>query len=553
MLKILMLRKKITDAKAKLEAALRTREELHTREAELEQSVAEANTEEEQAAVNEAVDAFETEQAENDAEVSALEAEVNKLESELEEAEEKARSAGTQRTATERKEGNFIMPNRTRFAEMDMEQRSALVARDDVKEWLQRMRTINAQKRAVNGTDLLIPEVILPLIREEIARTSKLLRFVNLRNVNGIARQQIMGELPEAVWTEMCAKLNELEFGFNLVQVDGYKVGGFFVVCNATLEDSDINLAGEIIAALGGSIAKAIDKAILFGTGIKMPLGIATRLAQTSQPSDWEDTAPAWTDLHTSNVVKIDADGTSGTAFFVALIEALGGVKPKYSTDGLFWAMNHKTHLHIMAKALAFNSNAAIVANTTLFPIIGGTIVEFEDDEMADNEIIGGYGGNYLLAQRAGIAYGQTDQRFFLEDLTAFKATARYDGKPVAGEAFIVLNFANIDPTTSQDFPVDYANMDMNNLAVTAAQGTATGDTVLTVTNMKDSTHNTLKYKVNYNIGKISVGDKVKGFTDLTSGTTQITAAAGVPIAVVEVDASGAVVSVGTVGSVPKA
>ena len=38
-------------------------------------------------------------------------------------------------------------------------------------------------------------------------------------------------------------------------------------------------LAGEIIDALGRAIGLALDKAILYGTGTRMPLGIVTRLA----------------------------------------------------------------------------------------------------------------------------------------------------------------------------------------------------------------------------------------------------------------------------------
>ena len=55
-------------------------------------------------------------------------------------------------------------------------------------------------------------------------------------------------------------------------------------MCNAILEDNDVNLAQEFINSIGIAIAKALDKAIVYGKGVKMPMGIVTRLAQTEKP-----------------------------------------------------------------------------------------------------------------------------------------------------------------------------------------------------------------------------------------------------------------------------
>lgn len=441
------------------------------------------------------------------------------------------------------------MEIRERFSLMSLEQRTAIVERDEVKEFLTRARELKAQHRAVSGADLLIPDVLLDLMRQEVAHASRLLPYVRLVRVSGTARQPISGAIPEAIWTEMCASLNELNIVFNQVDVDGYKVGGYIAICNATLEDSDVNLANEILTAIAGAIAKAIDKAILFGTGIKMPLGIVTRLAQTAEPEGYSAKAPAWKDLHTTNVKTLNVDSNSGTAFFAALIEAIAVAKPLYSSDGLFWVMNRKTHLHIMAKALAFDSNAAIQANTTLFPVIGGTIIEMEDDEIDDNQIIGGFGGNYLLAERASATFASSDIPLFLQDQTVFKGSARYDGMPVAGEAFVTVRFDNTAPATSAVFPEDYANADMNTLTITAAGGAA-GKTVLTVSDTVAQSDPTLVYKIGDYSQKVNVGDAVTGWTDLTSGTTAITAATGKKITVVELDDNGRAVSLGVVTAV---
>lgn len=568
MLKALMLRRRI-DLKKKDLAALREKlEGLNTREAELSQAIEEVETEEQRTAVEEEITAFENERNEAQTGADQLEQEISDLEEELRQEEEaqdttppadtgatggEAANTGAGETATENRGGNIPMIRRLK--NFTQQEREAFLGNEQVRSFLGEVRTAIAEKRAITGVGLTIPEVMLGLVREEIAANSKLLKFINLRQVGGKGRLNIMGKIPEAVWTEMCANLNELDLAFNQTEVDGYKVGAFIAICNATLEDSDLALAQEIVTAIGIAIAKALDKAILYGTGTKMPVGIITRLACESQPAWWGTNDPAFVDLHTSNIKSINKSTSTGAEFFAALIAELGIAKPVYSGDGLFWVMNRKTHLDIMAKALAFDANGALVANTQLMPIVGGEIVEFEDnDVIADYEIVGGFGGNYLMAERAGVEFASSTEVRFLQDQTVFKGTGRYDGRPIEGKAFVIVNYANSTPTKTRSFAKDWANEEMNALGITAkASGSNVGKTVLTVADTLAAENPELYYKV----GKVAfnVGDDqpASGFTSLTSGTTEITAAAGKIITVIEVDSDDKVVSVGYVASVPKA
>jgi HK97 family phage major capsid protein len=472
MLKALMLRRRI-DLKKKDLAALREKlEGFKTRETELATAIDEVETEEQRTAVEEEIAAFETERDEAQNSADQLEQEISDLENELSQEEAAqdttppadtgatggdAANTGAGETATENRGGDIPMIRRLK--NFTQQEREAFLGNEQVRSFLGEVRTAITEKRALTGVGLTIPEVMLGLVREEIAASSKLLKFINLRPVGGKGRLNIMGKIPEAVWTEMCASLNELDLAFNQTEVDGYKVGAFIAICNATLEDSDLALAQEIVTAIGVAISKALDKAILYGTGTKMPVGIITRLACESQPAWWGTNDPAFVDLHTSNIKSINKSTATGAEFFAALIAELGIAKPVYSGEGLFWVMNRKTHLDIMAKALAFDANGALVANTQLMPIVGGEIVEFEDnDVIADYEIVGGFGGNYLMAERAGLKFASSDIPLFLEDQTVFKGTARYDGRPMAGEAFVIVNYANTSPTTSATFADDEAN-----------------------------------------------------------------------------------------------
>ena len=486
-LKQLMISRKIAALRAKLaglthkkDELMKKRSEMKKREDELEKAVQEITEETEEtvkAEVEAAVAEFEAEvkqveadQAETEQAVADVQAELEQLQNELDELNKKVEGEGDGEPdalpasdeddaagegRSERK-GRNTMNKRKMFG--SARQRAALFAREDVKQFAQRIRRLGKEKRAVSGGELTIPEVMLPMIREQVEEHSKMLPYVNFMSLRGTARETVMGTIPEAVWTEMCAKLNELTLTFNDVEVDGYKVGGYIPVCNALLEDNDVNLVSQIIFALSRAIAIALDKAILYGAGTKMPLGIVTRLMQTEKPADYPTTAREWEDLHTSNVKTVAAANSTGIKLYQNLIAAFGAAKKKYGAGGKFWAMNETTHMKLVSEALNFNANGAIVAGIDdTMPVIGGDIVEL--DFIPDDVIIAGYGELYILVERAGIAIASSEHYMFVEDKTVFKGTARYDGLPVIAEGFVVIGINGATVSASAvTFTPDTAN-----------------------------------------------------------------------------------------------
>lgn len=465
MLKTLMLRKKLEGYRARMAELDQRTADLATREGELEAAMNEAQTEEELRSVEELVTAFTEEQRTHQEAVAALQREIDAAAEELRTLESKTpppHSGGETRSNTHTREERTILTRmQTRaFVSMTAEQRSAFIAREDVKEFLARFRAMFAdgQRRSVTGGELLIPTVVLDLLRENIEDYSKLLRRVRFLPVNGRARMPVMGTFPEAIWTEACAALNELNFSINDVEVDGYKVGGYVTLCNATLEDTDGALLSEIIIGLGAAIGIAVDKAILFGTGVKMPLGIATRLAQASEPDNYPENARPWVNLSSSNVITIPSGSTTGLTLFQQITLAAGAAKGRYSRGVKFWAMNEDVYTKIQVEAMNINAAGAIVSvmNGTM-PVVVGDIVVFSDDVMPANTIIGGYGDLYLLAERAGTSVGYSDLPLYIQDQTVAKGTARYDGTPVIPEAFVAIGIG-MAPTTTMPFPPDVAN-----------------------------------------------------------------------------------------------
>ncbi len=459
MLKQLMLRKRLEQKRTEFAALGEKREAINKRSIDAEAAIGEAKTDEEMAVLDAEIEAISTESDALEADKSKLEGEIEEIEKELEVLRSNEPKAAEPK-AEERKqttEGETRMSKFKFFRSMDQAARNEIITREDVKDFALRVRSLITEKRSITGSDLLIPEVMLDLLRDNLSRYSKLVGKINLKRVKGKARQRITGAVPEGVWTEAVGILNELALSFSQIEVDGYKVGGFIPVPNSTIEDSDINLMDEIMDMLGQAIGYAVDKAIVFGTGTKMPVGIATRLAETSEPSYWGDNEKAWTDLHSTNALKFDPTSMTAEAFFATLILNLGVAKPDYSSGELFWVMNRATKMKIVSKAVTLNAAGAIVAGVSnTMPVVGGEIIELEF--MSDNDIIGGFGSLYLLAERAGASLAVSEHVKFIEDQTVFKGTARYDGRPVFGEGFVAVNIANAAPTLTKSFATDSAN-----------------------------------------------------------------------------------------------
>jgi len=472
-LKAIVLGAQITLKKRALEKVRADLKAMEQREAELAAAVEEVTNEEEMAAIEESVNTLTEEKKGLDENAAGLEKDIESLEQQLREEEAKQEAEPPAPTPApqpveERSKKKMNTDERihiqTRdrvFAGMTRAEQHEMIQREDVKNFLSTVKATMGSKnqtRAINNVGLLIPEVMLGLIRDNVLYYSKLRRHVTVGNIQGEGVELFADEIPEAVWTECCANLNELSMGFYQGRYGCFKQGGFFVVCNANLEDSDLDLMAEILSTLGQSLAYTDDKTIVYGTGTNMPLGIVPRLAQESQPAGYPATARPWVDLHTTNIKTI-ANSYTGLALFQQIILAAGNAKSKNAAGGRVWAMNEFTKNFLMAQAMNIDASGAITAgiNGTM-PVLGGVIEELPDSIMPDYNILMGYMDHYRIMERAGTKFATSEEYFFLNDQTVFKATARWDGHPTIPESFVLIGLNGVTPTTSVTFRADGAN-----------------------------------------------------------------------------------------------
>lgn len=467
-LKVLLVQQRLNRARAELAEREGALAALNAREEELSESIMAAANDEEMSAAEQAVDQHLEATAAAEAAATQARESVAALEAELRAAENKPQTVPGNRAKggiamhiTTAPNGPETRAVRRFFGGVGQTDRAAMLAQDDVREWLENTRAVmRRDTRAVTNIGLTIPDVMLGLLRANLEGYSKLIRHVRLYTVRGDAKQLLSTIPAEAIWTECCAALNELTMTFYQEEFTCYKVGGYYTVCDANLEDSDLNLSAEILQSLSESLGLALDKAILYGRNTaangKMPQGIVSRLVQTAAPADYPATARPWTDLHESNIKTIAADVT-GTDLFAAIIRAAGATRNHYSRGARVWVMNEKTRDELIAAAISINATGAVVSGMgDTMPILGGTVEIFE--EIPDNVIVGGYFDLYTLLERAAQKFAASEHVRFLQDETVFKATARYDGGPSIPEAFVAIGINGTTPTAAMTFAADTAN-----------------------------------------------------------------------------------------------
>src|SRR5690625_2020229 len=382
--------------------------------------------------VEDEIEKLEKEKNQHDEDKKKLEDEVTDLEGELEELNEDAPKNKEESRSHEpvQKTGGD-----TRMAHNKYETREQILERLDqpeVREFYSKVAEASRNKRALENTDIVIPEQVMNMIQQRLGDYSNLYKEVTVQQLSGTAREIMDGAIPEAIWTEMCDPVEELTTSFSQTELDGFKVGGFIPVCNAVLEDSMINLANFVETRLSMAIAKSLDKAILIGEGAaqKQPLGIITALADEAERN-------------------VTSDGQLGD--IVGNMSLIDDGEDGAPVGEVIAVMKRSTYYSKLAPQtfLPTSDGRLVVQNAQSPQLPDGTRIVFSQ-YAPENTIVLGDFKKYLLGERAGVKLAVSTDVRFIQDQTVFKGTARYDGKPIYNEFFVVIE---IDEETGDDTP----------------------------------------------------------------------------------------------------
>lgn len=414
-LKTLIMNKQLRDKRSALEALRKKAEELKTREKQLEADIEAANTDEEQAAVEEAIDAFDRENDENSQQIATLEGEIAELENQLDAAE---REQTTDTPAPVRRDDAHNDHQNRRYDIMNRSMSRRELTREslthaEVREFYSNLAAL-VQTRAtgvgnsLTNSGLVIPEIVMDRIEDRMGDYANVSREVETIPVGGTSRVVLDGSDPEAIWVEQSGAISEIESGFSKVEFDGYKLAGYMAIPNDIIDDSMINLAEYVEKKIAKAIAKSRDKAILNGTGSegKQLAGIIPNLHDDNKPEAVEF------DLGTilSQIALVD-DGEEAYGEIIAVM--------KRST---FYA-------RFVKNLITVDSAGRYVVPSLTAPNIGVRVVFSQ--YMQKDEVLFGDFKRYMIAQRSGMKLEASTDVRFIEDQTIIKGLQRMDGKPL--------------------------------------------------------------------------------------------------------------------------
>lgn len=418
-LKQLMLRKKIEQRKATLNELLAQEESLKQRSEQAEAALEEAGDDEQLAAVEEEANAIEAEQKQLNEKKTALEGEIAELEGELEQLNSKVPSNQTRSKQTKQNQRGADM---NRLQVRELLKSGEYYQRSEVVEFYEQFKNL----RAVTGGELTIPEIVVNRIMDIMGDFTTLYPLVDKIQVKGTTRILIDSDTAAATWIEQSGALPAGDVGtITNVDFDGFKVGKVTFVDNYLLQDSIINLDAYVTKKIARAIAKALDLAIIKGTGAanKQPTGIIPSIPVANQKSVVAD----------ENLLK-------------NLVKNIGLIDTGEDSVGEIVAvMKRSTYYNRLVEySIQVDSSGNVVGKLPNLknPDLVGLRVVFNNNMDEDKVLFGDF-SQYTLVERENITIDSSTHVKFSEDQTAFRGKGRFDGKPVKPEAFAIVTITD--------------------------------------------------------------------------------------------------------------
>ncbi|WP_419877733.1 phage major capsid protein [Brevibacillus centrosporus] len=420
MLRQLMLSKKIEQRKAVLAELMDQENGLNMRSANLEAAIDEAKSEEEIAAVEEEVGKLDTEKTELTEKKTKLEGEIAELEGELEQLNSAAPVNSTRNKSNENERGVAGM---NKLQVREMLKTGEYYKRSEVVEFYEQFKNL----RAVAGGELTIPEIVVNRIMDIMGDFTTLYPLVDKIQVKGTTRILVDADTTPATWIEQAGALPTGDVGtITNVDFDGFKVGKVTFVDNYLLQDSIINLDAYVTKKIARAIAKALDLAIIKGTGAvgKQPTGIIPNVPAGNQKSVVAD----------ANLLK-------------SLVKQIGLIDTGEDSVGEIVAvMKRSTYYNRLVEySIQVDSNGNVVGKLPNLknPDLVGLRVVFNNN-MDDDKVLFGDFAQYTLVERESITIDSSTHVKFSEDQTAFRGKGRFDGKPVKPAAFALITITPV-------------------------------------------------------------------------------------------------------------
>lgn len=296
------------------------------------------------------------------------------------------------------------------------------------KKFYEDLKNMNAQN-ALTGYEITMPLTISNHIYEDMFQRHELLHAIDFVDSKGTTRwifsknldyASAWGDLNDAVTQEAKAAFAQVEFG-------NYKLSAW-IPLPKTMLDLGLTWMNEfVVRYLSEITARAIEKAVIQGTGQKQPVGMMKEVNVESQTTPATDKAASQlTELSPKTIGEIAAKLTNGGIREVGMIDMI--VNP---VD--YWTKIYPA-IHVV------NADGAIVTENMPLRII-------QSNAVPTNKAIFGLCANYFATVGFGAPNGRieySDEYKFLEDVRTYKVRCVAYGTPKDNVSFFVYDITNL-------------------------------------------------------------------------------------------------------------
>jgi len=269
----------------------------------------------------------------------------------------------------------------------------------------------------------LAPESFVAELIRKLNEASVMRRIADVRGPIEAAsvRFPVLTKSVEAKWTPEATAITPSDPTFAQVEFTPHKLAAMTLVSNELLADAAVNVEALLAELFGEEFAAVEDAAFFTGDGDGKPLGIL---------ADTEDGV--------SIIPTVDAKGSTIGADDV--INTYTALPPQYRANAV-WVMHPKTEAilrtlkdeqgqYLLIAGLAGPTPTTLLGRPVYItsnmpePAAGAKVLLFGDIRRA-----------YRIVDRRGVDVQRSTDRYFEQDLTAFRAIKRVDGKVILPEA----------------------------------------------------------------------------------------------------------------------
>ena len=294
------------------------------------------------------------------------------------------------------------------------------------REYEMRANTVGA-----NGD--VVPDEFLKELQETILEYGMLnasARHITTADNGTLSIPVINDTANSGVWTAESGAITKADFVTSTRQMNAHKVATGIEVSSELIEDAYFNLESYIAQALGVRLSRAIEDAIVNGTGTGQPEGILSFTGTKSA---------------TSAVAGVVDSTDLITAVFDLQPIARVGAKI-YVSDDLMKNLTLETDAD--GRPLLQQSAGATPADPVQMTLNGyPVVVNYELADVADaseSAFIGNM-DNYMVRDVRNIKVSRDEFSSMANDMVSFYATARLDGKVIsANDSFVKVVTASV-------------------------------------------------------------------------------------------------------------